>query len=424
MAKRRIAIVDDVAGTTRDRVTATIHQGGYQVELIDTGGMGLEPDTKSPDARLWPMVQKQIAFAIAQSDVIILETDIRDGLTGLDTEIAQLLRPHNKPVIVAANKADNPKSDSGISEFYSLGFGEPTPVSALRRRGIDDLWDEISKQIKQIELTNPPNPLNQLTPGIKLAIVGKRNVGKSTLVNTLAKEERVIVSDIPGTTRDSIDVRFEFEGKSYIAIDTAGLMKKARTKGAVDFYSRNRTEIAISRADVVLFLIDAAQPVSEVDKKIANFIAENYKPVIIVINKWDLAEGKATTESYLKYLGKVMPFITFAPMIFISALNGFNVAGLFQLSHDLYRQGTCKITTPQLNRVMEKIKQRLPTGGRTGKMLKIYYSAQTGIQPPTINLVVNDPRMFGGVTMRYLQGQLQKALPFKEVPIKINVKGR
>lgn len=427
LIKRRLAIEDAVAGTTRDRVSYTLVKNDYLVELVDTGGM---ETLESTGDIIWTSVQKQISIALKQADIILFVLDIRSGLTGLDKEIAQLLHKQNKPVLVIANKADTQRFDSGINDFYRLGFDDIIAVSALQRRNIDEVWVKTINLMAGLDI-KPEEPAGTASDQaiIKIAIAGKRNVGKSTLVNTLANEERVIVSEIPGTTRDSIDVRFEYEGKTYVAIDTAGLRKKGKAKESVEFFSRQRTEDAVKRADVVLFLIDAVEKVSDVDKKVAGFILEQHKPSVLVINKWDLVretkpDDSALTEQYLKYLNKTLPFFSFMPLVFISAQTGFNVNNLLPLCDELYQQAGAKVQTALLNKTIENIRRRLPSSGRTTRHPRIYYATQTGIYPPTINISVNDTTLFSDLTMRHIDKFLRQTMPFTEVPIRFILKGK
>ena len=264
---------------------------------------------------------------------------------------------------------------------------------------------------------------------LSIAIAGKRNVGKSTLVNNLAHEERTIVSEIPGTTRDAIDVLFEKDGQKFIAIDTAGVLKKKKLKDAVEIYSQQRTESAIRRADVVLFMIDARDKISEVDKKIANSITENFKPCVIAVNKWDLVAKTTLSGEYQEYLNTVLPAMNFAPIVFISAKTGFNVDSIIQMSQELYRQVGITIPTPILNKVAERIKASLPVAHRGAQIPKIYYVAQTGSFPPTITLMTNNRALFSDQALRYIQQQLRKLLPIhgvniSEVPINILLKSK
>jgi len=486
LSRRRMAIVDAIAGTTRDRISAEVSRDGLTVELIDTGGF--EPKSQQ---QLWNEIRQQINAAIEESDLIIFLADIRTGVTDIDLEISKSLHHQDKPVILCINKADTMQLEKGLGEFRKLGWGTPLAISALQKRGLDDLWEKLKSHESDVmnpascvpdaqnttpaadhrsdcasehrgeleanssycEETENNGPLatassdsgldgigakhdlnsDIITPTnprpLSIAIAGKRNVGKSTLVNNLAQEERTIVSEIPGTTRDAIDVLFEKDGQKFIAIDTAGVLKKRKLKDAVEIYSQQRTESAIQRADVVLFMIDARDKISEVDKKIANSIMENYKPCVIAVNKWDLVAKTTLPGEYQKYLTTTLTAMNFAPIVFISAKTGFNVASIIQISQELYRQIGIKIPTPILNKVFEKIKASLPVARRAAQIPKIYYVAQTGSVPPTITLMVNNRVLFSDQAMRYIQQQLRKLLPIydvniSEVPIKILLKSK
>jgi len=423
LARRRMAIVDAIAGTTRDRISAQVTRDNLTVELIDTGGF--EPNSQQ---LLWSEIRKQINTALDEADLIIFLADIRTGVTDLDLEISKALHRQKKPVFLCINKADTMQLEKGLSEFRKLGWGDPLAISALQKRGLDDLWEKLKRHAPETsdasrsEFMAPKAPLDTPRP-LSIAIAGKRNVGKSTLVNNLAQEERTIVSEIPGTTRDAIDVLFEKDGEKFIAIDTAGVLKKRKLKDAVEIYSQQRTESAIQRADVVLFMIDARDKISEVDKKIAHSIVENYKPCIIAVNKWDLVKDRKSGE-YQEYLDSVLPALSFAPIVFISAKTGFNVDSIAKMSRELYQQAGIKIPTPGLNKVAEKIKSLLPVAHRGAPIPKIYYVAQTGSFPPTITLMINNSALFSKQAIRYIQQQLRKELDINEVPIKVLLKNK
>ncbi len=294
LAGRRISIVDPTAGTTRDRVSTLCEHHGVYFELVDTGGMGIE----DPD-RLTEHVEAQIGFAVAEASLVLFIVDAKAGVQPLDQKVADLLRRIDRPVILVTNKSDNLKMDSQVGEFWALGFDEPLPTSAAHKRGIEELFDRIIERVGYCE-TAPIEPV------MKLAVVGKRNVGKSTFINAIAGQERVIVSETPGTTRDSIDVRFERDGQTFVAIDTAGIRKKGKFGSDIEFYSFARAQRSIRRADVALLFIDSTMPVTDVDKKLARYIADLYIPVIIVVSKWDLAEqkNKDDPDAYQEYLAQ------------------------------------------------------------------------------------------------------------------------
>lgn len=418
LLKRRMAIVDNTPGTTRDSLAGFCHYNNFILELIDTGGLTLtEKDT------LFLAIRQQIEKSIKQADLLLFLTDIRNGVTPLDQKIANLLRTKNRPLILVTTKADTRKFETDKDDFYALGLGEPMPVSALQKRGLTELLERIIRHIRKLGYS-PIKYAPEKKEPLKLAVIGKRNVGKSTLVNTLAREERVIVSETPGITRDAIDVRFERDGKSFIAIDTAGLRKKQQARDAAEIFSRFRAESTIKRADVVLFLIDAQEPISRVDKKIGDFIIRHVKPCIIIVNKWDLVEKETSTNDYIKYLARTLIGLKFFPLSFISAKTNFNVWETISIAEDLFKQSGMKISTPFLNQVLQKIrKKREPTAKARGTP-KIYYGTQTGIHPPKFVIFVNDPTLFESNYQRYLLNCLHEELPISEVPLQIQFRQR
>ncbi len=410
LARRRISIVEATPGVTRDRVCTIIRHDGVYLELIDTGGYGIE-DT----ADLTEHVAEQIRFALDSAAVIIFVVDILDGLVSLDEEVARLLRGCDRPVILAANKADAARFDTDAGQFHKLGFGPPLTVSAMHGRAIDQLRQRITETL--------PDQIDQQgadEPAMKLAVVGKRNVGKSTFINCLARQQRMIVSEVAGTTRDSVDVRFEKDGRTFVAIDTAGLRKKSKLADDIEFYSYSRATRSIRRADVVMFLIDATLDIGSVDKKLARYITDNFKPCVIVINKWDLARGKISTQDYHEYLEKVMPAMPVVPICFTTAQQDRNVQSAVDLAIELFKQASTRVSTAQLNKALQTVlARRGPGSPRGGKFPKIYYSTQTSVSPPEIVLFVNDPKLFSPTYHRYLINHLRDLLPFSEVPLKL-----
>ena len=409
LARRRISIVEATPGVTRDRVCAIIQHQKRFLELMDTGGYGIE-DT----ADLTDSVAEQIQFALAEAAVIVFLVDVQTGLVSLDEEVARLLRGCDRPIILVANKADSARFDSQIGQFHKLGFGEPLAVSAMHGRGNDRLRDRIVQELPEAEAGQVDEPV------MKLAVVGKRNVGKSTFINCLAQQQRMIVSEVAGTTRDSVDVRFEKDGQTFVAIDTAGLRKKSKLADDIEFYSYSRATRSIRRADVVLFMIDAVVPISSVDKKLARYIIDNLKPCILVINKWDLAKGKMATEDYHEYLEKVLPAMPIAPLCFVTAQQGRNVASAVDLAIELHKQASTRVSTAQLNKSLQTVlAQRGPGSVRGAKLVKVYYATQIGANPPEIVLFVNDPTLLSPAYQRYLIKHLGSLLPFSEVPLKL-----
>jgi GTP-binding protein len=436
LAGKRISIVQDMPGVTRDRISVPLQVDGRFVELVDTGGYGFD------DPDLTEHIRHQIEIAMARADLVLFIVDAQSGLTSADEQIAALLRRKSIKSLLVANKADGPNADVMLADFARLGLGTPIGVSALRDRNIDELIAQIRRNI---DLSAAPTEVP--APQMLVAIVGKRNAGKSTLVNSIAEiyegeGDRVIVSEVPGTTRDSVDVRFDKDGRSLVVIDTAGVRKKRHmVTNDIEFYSFHRAQRSIRRADVVLMLIDGTEPVSEPDKKLASYIVEQLKPVAIVVNKWDLTKekiravrkadekGKAIhdqdlMEEYRQYLDAELPNVDFAPMAFITAKDGRNVQGLIDLAQHLHKQATERVSTSRLNEVVRQIlTERIPsTPG--GKRVRIYYATQTSVAPPTIVLFVNRPELVNESYRRFMINRFRELLPYAEVPIHLLVRAR
>jgi GTP-binding protein len=413
LAGQMISIVEPTAGVTRDRVSTIIAKDDRYFELIDTGGYGIVDSDRLSDH-----IEQQILQAIESAQLVLFMVDIRDGLVPLDKKIAQLLRKNNLDVIGVANKADTATMFGAAGEFSRLGFGEFLCISAKNNLNKAVLLDDIFDKLSSLETGRPA------TPVMKIAIVGKRNAGKSTLVNAMVGSERVIVSETPGTTRDAVDVRFEKDGKTIIVIDTAGIRKKSKIADSIEFYSYVRATRSIQRADVVLFLIDATLPVSQVDKKLARFIAEEYKSCIIIINKWDLAKDSAATDDYQEYLTKLLPGLKYAPIAFTTATKAKNVQSVLDLAVEIFKQTTTWIPTAKLNKAFEIIKQEkigTAKGGKKG-WPKIYYATQIAVNPITILMFVNRPELFEENYRRFMINRLRSMLPIDEVPIRLFVR--
>jgi GTP-binding protein len=410
---RMISIVDDRPGITRDRLSEFCQVDDRYFELVDTGGFGIEELDK-----LSEQVEKQIKLAIERADLVLFIVDAQAGITPLDSKLANILRTQNRPVMLVANKADNRNLDYQSAVFLKFGLGEPLPISALHGTGKNELFDAVMARLNP-EDSVPPSPI------MKLALVGARNVGKSTFINSLAGEDRVIVSELPGTTRDSVDVRFEIDGRTFLAIDTAGVMKKGKIREDVDFYSSVRAERSIRRADVVLLLIDAAERVGQVTKKLAGYINENFKPCVIVINKWDLAQGKADMEDYNEYIEKILPGMPYAPISLTCAQDSTNVRATIKLAESLFQQSKTRVSTGELNRAIEFIRDaKPPSASRKKGYPKFYYATQIDVCPPTIVMFVNDADAFGTEYQRYVINRMRELLPFKEVPIRLIIRQR
>jgi len=409
LAGEMISIVEPTAGVTRDRVSTIIARDDRYFELTDTGGYGIiESDELSEH------IEGQIRQAIESANLVLFMVDIRDGLVPLDEKIARLLRKNELAVIGVANKADTARMFPAAAEFSALGFGEFLCISAKNNLNKAVLLDKILERIEHLESARPAEPV------MKVAIVGKRNAGKSTLVNAMVGSDRVIVSETPGTTRDAVDVRFEKDGKTITVIDTAGLRKKSKIADSIEFYSYVRATRSIQRADVVLFLIDATVPVSQVDKKLARFIAEEYKSCIIVVNKWDLAKETAVTGDYEGYLTKLLPGLKYAPIAFTTATEAKNVQSVLDLTAEIFKQTVTWIPTPKLNKAFEIIKaEKTGAAKRRAGWPRIYYATQIAVNPITILMFVNKPELFDEKYRRFIIGRLQELLPIDEVPIRL-----
>jgi GTP-binding protein len=414
LAGRRLAIVDPSAGVTRDRLTHLAEVGDRYVELVDTGGMGVD----DPD-NLTEHIEEQIDAAIDSAAVILFMVDTRDGLVPLDEEVARRLRYVTVPVICVANKTDATSLDAQADEFYRLGR-KVVRISVHQNRGKEDLLEAIRERLPPASAAEMPAE----EPLMKLAIVGRRNTGKSTFVNTLCQAERMIVSEVPGTTRDSVDVRFLLDGKSFMAIDTPGFRRARSVASNIDFYGIHRGKRSIRRADVVLLFFDANERISKVDKQLCDYIAEQFKPCIFVVNKWDLIADRIPTDRWVTYLRDTFRTMPYVPIAFITGQTGQNVKALLNHAETLFAQSRERVTTAKLNRLVRIALQRNPPPmhGRTEP--KIYYATQVALQPPTIVLLCNTPSAISKPYQRYLLGFLRDQLGFPEVPIKLYLRRR
>ncbi|HEX5470319.1 MAG TPA: ribosome biogenesis GTPase Der [Lacipirellulaceae bacterium] len=417
LAGVRVAIVDDQPGVTRDRVTYLMCHDDRFFELVDTGGMGF-----ADMDNLTRHIEEQINLAIDSADVILFVVDTREGMLPLDQDVARRLRSVNVPIILIANKADDERIDLQADEFYRLGSGKPVRVSTLQNRNRAVLLNMIVSKL--------PPPLEDeaaeggAEPEMKVAIVGRRNVGKSTFINTLVSAPRMIVSEIPGTTRDSVDVRFELDGKPFIAIDTPGIRRAKSRQTDIDFYGTHRAQRSIRRADIVFLFFDATQRISKVDKQLCDYIAQQYKPCVFVVNKWDQLVHSMPTGKWVRYLQDAFGTMRYAPIAFITGQTGKNVKALINHGQMLFRQSRARISTGQLNRMLrDAVRQNAPPPARNREP-KIYYATQVGIQPPTIVLFVNDPLLISKPYQRYLLGKFRDELSFNEVPIKLYLRRR
>lgn len=407
LAGRRVSVVDALAGVTRDRVSERITIGDRHVELVDTGGIGIVDE-----GDLAEHVERQIAAAMGGADVILFVTDTRTGITPLDEEVARRLRSIPCPILCVANKTDAASWDAAAAEFTRFGW-PVVAVSAEQRRGREELLEAVE------ELLPPPTPETPEPEVMKLAIVGRRNVGKSTFINTLAREERMIVSEIPGTTRDSVDVRFEIDGRAFIAIDTPGVMRRKSVRENVEFYGLVRVRESIRRADVVLLFFDASREIGRVDKQLAQAVFEAFKPAIFVVNKWDLLAKQISTGVWVERLRDVFSSQQYVPAAFITGKSGKNVRRLIDLAQSLYKQSRYRLTTGVLNRIVRTLLVRNPPPLHSGRRAKIYFAAQVRAAPPTIVLFCNDPEAFSPSYRRYLLNAIRDQSPFAEVPIRL-----
>jgi len=411
LAGRRVAIEDPMAGVTRDRVSFMLDVEDRTIELIDTGGIG-----QVDEAALKQEVDEQIQVALELADLILFVVDVKLGLNAMDHEVAARLRRVDCPLLLVANKVESRSDELAVSEAHALGFGEPAVVSAKERLGIHDLRDTVFARVGDAAIM--PMIVSDV---VRLAIVGRTNVGKSTLVNSLVGHERVIVSDVAGTTRDAVDVPFSYEGRRYTAIDTAGIRKRKTVSDSVEFYGQARAERALRRADVAWLMLDATRDTGRIDKQIAGFTEELALPTILVVNKWDLAREKATSDDYEAYVRATIPGMQRAPIALLSALRGEGLPDLLRLSGELHNQAAQRVGTGELNRVLRKAYQSRKPRAAKGRIGKVYYASQVSTNPPTLAVFVNDPTLFEDAWRRFLIHRLQDTCPWSEVPVRLRL---
>lgn len=412
---RRTAIVEDTPGVTRDRIYGACDWNGREFELVDTGG--IEPNT---DSEMLKFMRRQAEIAIETADVIVMVTDVKTGVTAADQDVASMLLRSRKPVCLAVNKCDSVgMTDPNVYEFYALGLGDPIEVSAVHGHGTGDLLDWCVAHFPEESEDEDEGEI------INVAIVGKPNVGKSSLLNRILGQERVIVSDVAGTTRDAIDSLFENEFGKYRFIDTAGMRRKSKVDDAIEKYSNMRSIAAIDRADVCLILIDANEGVTEQDTKIAGLAHEAGKASIIVVNKWDLVEkdGK-TMDRMRKDVYRDLAFMSYAPVLFISALTGQRAERIFELVNYVNEQSAMRITTGMLNNVLADAQARQQPPTDKGRRLKIYYMTQTGVRPPNFVIFCNSRELFHYSYQRYIENQLRETFGLTATPIKLTIRER
>lgn len=414
IGSQKISIVEDMPGVTRDRIYMDAEWLGRKFTMIDTGGIEMETKDKILTA-----MRFQAKLAIEEADAILFLVDGKTGLTSSDEEVATILRNTRKPVILAVNKVDNMKNENDIYEFYNLGVGDPIAISAANALNMGDLLDRIIEALPQ-ETGDEAD-----TDQIKVAVIGRPNVGKSSLVNAMLGQDRVIVSDVPGTTRDAIDTHFSKEGTDYILIDTAGMRRKGKIDLPVERYSVIRSLRAVDRSDVVLMVIDASEGVTEQDKKIAGYAHEAGKACVIIVNKWDLVEKDGKTSlRFTEDIRNELGFMQYAPVLFLSALTKQRVHRVTELVKYVSEQHNMRISTSVLNQVIEDAVAINPPPSQFGKRLKIYYTTQPNIKPPTFIFFVNDPEIMHFSYLRFLENRLRESFGFEGTPLKLVVRGR
>ncbi len=415
----RRAIVEDLPGTTRDRVYGTAEWGGVEFTVVDTAGLQDEQEIlRSTQAEILKHTREQAQSAIDEADVIVFMVDARTGITSGDYEVADLLRRTDKPTIVAANKADNVERRESAVEFYNLGLGEPIPISAFHGSGTGDLLDRIVEALPEFE--EEPE-----TEGPNIAIVGRPNVGKSRLLNALLGQERAIVSDVPGTTRDTLDTQLVWAGQPLTLIDTAGIRRKGRIEEGIEQFSVLRSMRAIDRSDVVLLVIDATESFTAQDLHIAGYVEEQKKGMVVVVNKWDLVEkGPSTMDEYRAKAREALDFMPYVPLTFVSAKYGQRVHQVLEVALQVVEERNKRIPTAQLNKLLREAVARHQPPSKPGKWLKFYYATQADVAPPTFVFFCNDPLQVHFSYRRYLENQLREHFGFVGTPIKMIFRGR
>lgn len=408
LAGERISIVQDTPGVTRDRIYADVDWLNYKFTLIDTGGM--EPGA---DDIILRQILTQAQIAIETADVIIFVTDVKQGVTEADAQVANILRRTKKPVVLAVNKVDDMRKENlDVYEFYSLGIGEVYPISAGQALGLGDMLDAVCAHFPE----GAENAEDEDV--IKVALIGKPNVGKSSLINRILGEDRLIVSNIPGTTRDAIDTPFELDGQKYVLIDTAGMRRKSKIKEDIEKYSIIRAVAAVERCDVAVLVIDAQEGITDQDAKIAGIAHERGKAAIIAVNKWDAIEkDDKTMNKFLKDIATDLAYMSYAPRVFISALTGQRVIKMLDTVKEVYANNCLRVSTGVLNDVLVEAMAMQQPPAEKGRQLKIYYMTQVGVKPPTFVIFVNDRELMHFSYRRYIENQLRQNFGFKGTPI-------
>lgn len=416
LCRKRMAIVDPESGITRDRKYEDVEWNGRVFKLVDTGGIIF--DSREP---LDQMIRHQALLAIDESDVILFMVDAQTGSTDIDQSIAKILYPHRDKVMLVANKVDNEKSEWELYDFLRLGLGDPFPISAAQGRNTGNFLDELLDMIPETQ-----SALDQEKPtNTRIAVVGKPNVGKSSIVNLLLGNEKQIVTETPGTTRDSIDSVFRYHGREYILVDTAGLRRKTKVRYGVEYFSVMRTIEAVDRSDVVVLVLTADEDISEQDIKIASYARRRMKEIMVVFNKWDLVDRETgTTGKYIAELHRKMPFLQFAPVQFISAKTSQRIHRIMETVVRIEEESEKRVSTSELNKFMERVVEHRPPTHKTGKLVKIFYITQAAIKPPTFVFFCNKPALISENYRRYLHNQIREMFAFEGVSIKLIFKSR
>ncbi|MCG8501002.1 MAG: ribosome biogenesis GTPase Der [Firmicutes bacterium] len=412
---QRISIVEDTPGVTRDRIYAEGEWLGRHFTLIDTGG--IEPDSKD---EILVQMRSQAEIAIETAHIIIFLVDMKEGMTASDKDVANILMKSGKPIVLVCNKVDNPgQPPLELYEFYNLGLGDPIPVSSVHGLGIGDLLDEVAGHFPDADAGEYDEEV------IKVAVIGKPNVGKSSLVNKVLGEDRVIVSNVPGTTRDAIDTYFEKDEQKYVFIDTAGMRKKGRISENIERYSVIRSLTAVERSDVCLMLIDAVEGITEQDTKIAGYAHEEGKATVVVINKWDAIEKNDKTMKFFREdIMNRLSFMTYAPTVFISAMTGQRVNQIFELIQYVSNQHAMRISTGMLNDIVNEAVAKVQPPSDKGKRLKLLYATQVSVKPPTFVIFVNDKELMHFSYQRYIENQIRKAFALEGTPLRFIIRER
>ena len=407
-----MAIIEDEPGTTRDRLYGDIAWKDSSLTLIDTGGL-----FPTPPSDLAQRVKEQVEVAIEEADVIIFLVDVVDGITHIDRDIAESLRRSHKPVMLAANKADNEQRSQDAVQFYELALGDPLPISAYHDIGVDQLLDRV---VENLPFYPPEAELEMM----KVAIVGRPNVGKSMLLNAILGQERAIVTDTPGTTRDAIDTIFEYDGQRMLLIDTAGIRRRGRIEGGIERYSVSRALRAISRADVALLVTEATEPVTAQDAHIAGYIQQAFKGMVLVVNKWDLVEETADRRQCTTEIRRRLKFMPYAPILYVSAKLGQGIEAVLAAARQVFEQRQKRVPTALLNSAIRDAVDAHPPPSVAGKRLKIFYATQAEINPPTFVLFMNDVKLMHFSYQRYLENRLRQSFGFGGTPLRLIYKRR